>query len=109
MTTGNVMEPEEQLTTISLVLADRHPLTLNGLRQLFTAAEGFEILSVATQVDTAVDALRKHRPDVVVLDMLLPPNGGLTVLRQLRRLHRCARGRRSVSGRSMGCAGWRSQ
>jgi DNA-binding NarL/FixJ family response regulator len=79
MTTGNVMEPEEQLTTISLVLADRHPLTLNGLRQLFTAAEGFEILSVATQVDTAVDALRKHRPDVVVLDMLLPPNGGLTV------------------------------
>jgi DNA-binding NarL/FixJ family response regulator len=85
MTTGNVMEPEEQLTTISLVLADRHPLTLNGLRQLFTAAEGFEILSVATQVDTAVDALRKHRPDVVVLDMLLPPNGGLTVLRQLRR------------------------
>ena len=81
------MEPDETIltTTVSLVLADRHPLTLNGLRQLFSDADGFDILSIATQVDTAVDALRKHRPDVVVLDVALPPSGGLSVLRQVRR------------------------
>jgi RNA polymerase sigma factor (sigma-70 family) len=79
------MQSEERVTTVSLVLAERQPLTLNGLRQLFTEADGFEILSTATQVETAVDALRKHRPDVVVLDAALPPTGGLTVLRQVRR------------------------
>lgn len=80
------MQPDDQITTtVSLVLADRHPLTLSGLRQLFGDADGFDILSVATQVDTAVDALRKHRPDVVVLDAALPPAGGLAVLRQVRR------------------------
>lgn len=79
------MQGEERITTVSLVLAERQPLTLNGLRQLFSEAEGFDILSTATQVDAAVDALRKHRPDVVVLDAALPPTGGLTVLRQVRR------------------------
>ena len=29
------MQSEERVTTVSLVLAERQPLTLNGLRQLF--------------------------------------------------------------------------
>jgi RNA polymerase sigma factor (sigma-70 family) len=79
------MQPEEPSPTLRLVLADRHPVTINGLIQLFSPAEGFEVLATAAQVSAAVDALRKHRPDVVVLDPLLPPSGGLAVLRQVRR------------------------
>lgn len=68
-----------------MVLADRHPVTLNGLRQLFTDEPGFEILASCNRGDATVEALRAQPPDVLVIDAALPPAGAVSVLRQLRR------------------------
>jgi DNA-binding NarL/FixJ family response regulator len=38
-----------------------------------------------TRGDATLDALRMHKPDVLILDVSLPPGGGLSVLRQMRR------------------------
>jgi DNA-binding NarL/FixJ family response regulator len=70
---------------ISLVLADHYPLTLSGLCQLFKQEAGFEVLAACADADAALDAVRKHNPAVLVLDIEFPANGAFLVLRQIRR------------------------
>jgi DNA-binding NarL/FixJ family response regulator len=69
---------------ITLVLADHYPLTLSGLRQLFEEEDGFEVLATCAAADAALDAVRKHNPSVLMLDVEFPANGAFDVLRQLR-------------------------
>lgn len=56
------------------------------LRQLVRATLGvgeYRILE-ASDGDEALHLLREHRPDLVVLDMMMPGRSGLEVLRELR-------------------------
>jgi DNA-binding NarL/FixJ family response regulator len=70
---------------ITLVLADHYPLTLSGLRQLFEREDGFEVLATCADADAALDAVRKHNPAILVLDVEFPANGAFAVLSQIRR------------------------
>ncbi|MDD5136844.1 MAG: response regulator [Candidatus Omnitrophica bacterium] len=45
--------------------------------------EGFEVIS-AKDVYEAVELVRKAKPDLLILDLMLPAGGGLTVLKNLR-------------------------
>jgi len=49
----------------------------------YLASRGFEI-SVLRDADFLQDRLRRNRPDLIVLDMMMPGVGGLTTLRNLR-------------------------
>lgn len=46
--------------------------------------DGFTVVSVAHTGRAALDAARKHRPDLVLLDLYLPDESGLAVLAKLR-------------------------
>ena len=67
---------------IRLVLADDHPLILEALEILFRA-EGFEVVAVCMDGDEALQAVRQHRPDILVLDLRMPGRSGLDVLRAM--------------------------
>ena len=69
---------------ITLVLADGHPVTLDGLEQLFKG-DGFTVLARCTDGEEAVRAVRKHHPDILVLDLRLSRKDGLSVVRELKR------------------------
>jgi len=66
---------------IRLVLADDHLIVLHGLQQFFERQAGFEVVASCADVDAAIEAVRVHRPDVLVLDMRLGNRSGLDVLR----------------------------
>lgn len=72
--------------TIRLVLADDHPLILDGLEQLFRVTEDFEVVERCVSGDEALRAVQRLRPDVLVLDIRMPGMGGLDVVREIRRL-----------------------
>ena len=74
---------------IRLVLADDHPIVLAGLAQLFATEPGFVVVSTAASGSETLTAVRKHRPDVLVLDLRMPDMGGIDVVRQLQH-ERCA-------------------
>jgi len=76
---------------ISLVLADDHPIVLDGLRQLFLGEGNFTVLASCADGEQALAAVRAHRPDVLVLDVRLPRKDGLEVLRELAREHLATR------------------
>jgi two-component system, NarL family, nitrate/nitrite response regulator NarL len=70
--------------SITLVLADDHPLILNGLANLLLLEEDFEVLASCANGADALGAVRSYRPDVVVLDIRMPGMGGLEVCRKIR-------------------------
>jgi len=70
--------------TIRLVLADDHPIVLDGLAKLFAAESDFEILACATNGDEALRWVRQLRPEILVLDLRMPGKDGLAVLREMK-------------------------
>lgn len=70
---------------LTLVLADHHPLTLGGLCQLFGKEEGCAVLAACSDAESALNAVRKHSPSVLVIDVELPANGAFSVLCQIQR------------------------
>ena len=71
--------------TIRIVIADDHPVVLDGLVRLFSAERDFEVVASARNGDEALRALRKSEPDTLVLDLCMPGKDGIAVLGEMRR------------------------
>ncbi|HET9984049.1 MAG TPA: response regulator transcription factor [Longimicrobiales bacterium] len=69
---------------IRVVLADDHELLLEGLRSLLEAEGDMRVVAAATAGDQLMDAVRRDRPDVVVLDLEMSGMSGLACLQQIR-------------------------
>lgn len=67
---------------IRLVLADDHPIVLDGLEQLFAMEADLEVVARATNAEAALRALEEFRPDVLILDLAMPTRDGLWVMEQ---------------------------
>jgi DNA-binding NarL/FixJ family response regulator len=69
---------------IRLLLADDHPIVLDGLEQLFRLEEDFAVVGRCARGSEVVAQVMKLKPDVLVLDMRMPGYNGLAVLRDLK-------------------------
>jgi DNA-binding NarL/FixJ family response regulator len=63
--------------TLRIVLADDQPLIRTGLRALIGAEAGLEVVAEAADGHQALHAVRRHRPDVVLMDIRMPAMDGL--------------------------------
>ena len=69
---------------IKVVLVDDHPLVLAGLDQLLSSGTDFQVLAACSSIEEGYEAVMTHSPDVLVLDLMLPPGeGGLVLLGRL--------------------------
>ena len=62
---------------IRVVIADDHAVLREGIRALLSAAGDIEVVGEAADGKEAIDAFRKSRPDVVLMDVAMPGLGGL--------------------------------
>jgi len=70
---------------IRLVLADDHPIVLDGLARLFAGESDCEVAAIAPDGERALCAVREHEPDILVLDLRMPRKDGLAVVREMKR------------------------
>ncbi len=68
---------------IRLVVADDHPVVREGLRSYLGSREGFEVVAEASDVEGVVAAATAARPDVVLLDLVMPGGGGVEAIPRL--------------------------
>jgi two-component system, NarL family, nitrate/nitrite response regulator NarL len=65
---------------IRAVLADDHPIVLQGLQHLFARHPDIEVVASCASADEALAAAREYQPDVAVLDLRMPQRSGLDLL-----------------------------
>ena len=68
---------------IQLVVADHHPLMLQGLGKLFQTKEEFKVVALCSNAVETIEAVRLHRPDVLVLATNVPGKDSLAIAREL--------------------------
>ncbi len=66
-----------------IILAEGHPVTLKGLQQLIIEESPFQILATCADANTTLQALSKHQPDILLLDLDLPGKCALKLLAEL--------------------------
>lgn len=65
-----------------ILIVEDDPHILLGLEELLKS-EGFEVAS-CDRGDTAVEAVLKHKPSLIVLDVMLPGKSGYDICKELR-------------------------
>jgi two-component system response regulator NreC len=70
--------------TIRVVIADDHAVVRAGLRMVLDAEEGIEVVAEASDVPSALRAVRGHHPNVLVLDLNMPGEPSLQAIPRLR-------------------------
>jgi len=74
--------------TVRILLADDHVVVRKGLRALLEGHAGFCVVGEACDGIEALALIKQIRPDVTVLDIMMPGLNGLEVSRQVRNLTR---------------------
>jgi len=75
---GNPMKP------IRILLADDHPVLRQGVRALAADELDIEFVAEASNGLEAVEEFRKHRPDVVLIDLQMPDMNGVEAMIAIR-------------------------
>lgn len=70
-----------------VLLVDDHPIVRKGLRRLIENHAGLEVCAEAEGVRGARDAIREHRPDVVVVDLSLKDGDGIELVKEVHAHH----------------------
>jgi two-component system response regulator NreC len=65
---------------IRIMIADDHAILRSGLKMLINAQGDMEVVSEAANGDQAVQAIRETKPDVALMDLTMPPAGGLAAI-----------------------------
>lgn len=67
-----------------IILIDDHPLVRQGLSQLLIFHPPLRMAASAESAGEGIELVRKHKPDLVILDLSLPKADGLDVIKQLK-------------------------
>ncbi len=70
--------------TVRILIADDHKILREGLRSLLEKQSTFVVVAEAEDGLTAFDAVKRHRPDIAILDIGMPGLNGIEVTRKIR-------------------------
>ncbi len=68
----------------TVILADDHEVVRRGVRSILEADPSFKVLAEVADGLSAVQAVEKHKPALLFLDLSMPRLHGLEALRQVR-------------------------
>jgi two-component system LytT family response regulator len=68
---------------VRVLIVDDEPLARQRVEDLLRGEEGIEIVAQASTGDSAIQAIREWKPDLVFLDVQMPGKTGLDVVREV--------------------------
>lgn len=70
--------------SVKIILADDHPIVRQGMRSLLELQSDMCVVAEASDGLEAVQLTEKLKPDILVLDLMMPNLNGLEVLKQIK-------------------------
>ena len=77
--------PREGAMTIRVLITDDHGVVRQGLRMFLSLDPGVEVVGEAANGEEAVAMAQELRPDVVLMDLLMPVMDGISATEAIRR------------------------
>ena len=74
------MKPESK---IRVMLVDDHAIVREGITELLEQSGEFEVVGQAGDGEEALDRVRELKPDVVIMDILMPMKDGIAACREI--------------------------
>jgi NarL family two-component system response regulator LiaR len=70
--------------SIRVLIADDHAVVREGIRAFLTTRPGVSVVGEASNGAEAVEAALRLRPDVILMDLLMPEVDGISAIHQIR-------------------------
>jgi two-component system, NarL family, response regulator LiaR len=68
---------------IRVLIADDHVIVRRGIQALLATEPGIDVVAEAPTGAAAVVATAQHRPDVILMDLMMPEMDGIEAIRQI--------------------------
>src|SRR5215204_5920991 len=81
---SNVGEGTGEMGVARLIIADDHALVRSGMRSMLAGEAGLEVVGEAADGAEALELCRRLRPDLVLMDVLMPGMDGLAAARAIK-------------------------
>lgn len=78
------LQPSPQTVPTRYYIVDDYPLFVEVLREVLAVDGGFRAVGQAHRGREALAAIRRERPDLVLIDLDLPDMGGLELIHRIR-------------------------
>jgi two-component system invasion response regulator UvrY len=72
---------------IRVLIVDDHELVRTGIKRILEDTQGIRVIAEASTGEEALQRVREHRPDVVLMDVNMPGIGGLEATRKIIQSH----------------------
>ena len=72
---------------IRVYITDDHPIVRRGIKQLLGTETGIEVVGEATNGREAVMDMDELKPDIVLMDLVMPVMDGIEAIRQIKAGH----------------------
>ncbi|MBK7456390.1 MAG: response regulator transcription factor [Anaerolineales bacterium] len=69
---------------LRILIADDHQIVRRGLRMTIEAEKDMQVAADAENGSQVLSLIKKHKPDIVLMDMQMPEMDGVDALKQLR-------------------------
>jgi len=77
------MDDAPNQPVVAVLIADDQALVRAGFRSILDARPGLRVVGEAANGREAIDLVRRHRPDVVLMDIEMPGVNGLEATRRI--------------------------
>ena len=69
-----------------VMLIDDNRDHLTGIKELLSMESSFNIVAASTSANVGISLVKKHKPDVVLMDMNMPEKDGLQAIQEIEAL-----------------------
>lgn len=81
MTTDSIYD---EANPIRLVIADDHELILTGIKKILSFSKVFDIVGCASNGKDAIELVKFHKPDILLIDISMPILDGIQTVKQVK-------------------------